>query len=136
MGADGSIAREHGAHAPGAGVSPPAADARKRLHDVDAVFSALAHPARRQILLTMHFWGGTMRAGDVAKRFGHSWPTTTRHLKVLVDAGLLSHERAGRTSLYRVRRSRLEVADEWLRWFDRVPDTSNARDRLLRIIGA
>jgi DNA-binding transcriptional ArsR family regulator len=117
-------------------VSPPAADARKRLQDVDAVFSALAHPARRQILLTMHFWGGTMCAGDVAKRFGHSWPTTTRHLQVLVDAGLLSHERAGRTSRYRLRRSRLEVADEWLRWFDKVPATGRARERLMGIVGA
>jgi DNA-binding transcriptional ArsR family regulator len=117
-------------------VSLPPGDARKRLQDVDAIFSALAHPARRQILLTIHFWGGTMRAGDVARRFGHSWPTTTRHLKVLVDAGLLSHERPGRTSLYRLRRSRLEVAEEWLRWFDKIPDTERARERLLGLVGA
>jgi DNA-binding transcriptional ArsR family regulator len=117
-------------------VSSAAPDARQRLQDVEAVFEALAHPARRQILLTVHFWGGTMRAGDVAKRFGHSWPTTTRHLKVLVDAGLLSHERAGRSSLYRLRRSRLEVAEEWLRWFDKVPNTARARERLLGIAGA
>jgi hypothetical protein len=26
-------------------------------------------------------------------RFGHSWPTTTRHLRLLTDAGLLIQER-------------------------------------------
>jgi DNA-binding transcriptional ArsR family regulator len=99
------------------------------------VFSALAHPVRRQILLTVHLWGGTMRAGDVAKRFGHTWATTTRHLSVLVDAGLLSHERAGRTSLYRLRRPGLQVAEDWFRWFDRIANTEKARERTLRIVG-
>ena len=117
-------------------MSGTSADPRKRLEDVEAVFSALAHPARRQILLTMHFWGGSMRAGDVANRFGHSWPTTTRHLKVLVDAGLLSHERVGRGSLYRLRRDRLRVADEWLAWFDKVPNSGKEKDRILRILSA
>jgi DNA-binding transcriptional ArsR family regulator len=28
-------------------------------------------------------------------RFGHSWPTTTRHLRLLTDAGLLIQERRG-----------------------------------------
>ena len=136
MGANGPVAREHGADAAGAAVSPSAADPKRRLQDVAAVFSALAHPARRQILLTVHFRGGAMQAGDVAKRFGHSWPTTTRHLKVLVDAGLLSHERVGRTSLYRLCRSRLRVADEWLGWFDKIPSTGSARERMLRIVSA
>ena len=111
-------------------------DPRKRLADVEAVFSALAHPARRQILLTIHFWDGTMRAGDVANRFGHSWPTTTRHLKVLVDAGLLSHERVGRESLYRLRRDRLQVAEEWLDWFDKAPNSGKEKERVLRMLSA
>ncbi len=77
-----------------------------------------------------------MRAGDVAKRFGHSWPTTTRHLRVLVDAGLLSYERVGRTRLYRLQRSRLEIAEEWLRWFDKAPESGKERERMLRIVSA
>jgi DNA-binding transcriptional ArsR family regulator len=115
-------------------VSPSRVDPKRRLEEVEAVFSALAHPARRQILLTVHFWGGTMRAGDVAKRFGHSWPTTTRHLNVLVDAGLLSHERVGRTSMYRLRMKGLRVAEEWFGWFAKVPSTERARERALRVV--
>jgi DNA-binding transcriptional ArsR family regulator len=109
------------------------ADPKQRLADVEAVFAALAHPARRQILLTVHFWGGSMRAGDVAKRFGHSWPTTTRHLKVLEEAGLLAHERVGRSRMYRLQRARLDVAREWFGWFDEASGAGVANDRLLRL---
>ncbi len=93
--------------------------AKERLEATDAVFAALAHPARRQVLLTVHFRGGEMTAGEIAGRFACAWPTTTRHLRVLVDAGLLSIEKRGRTRVYRLERERLGVAAEWLEWFDR-----------------
>jgi DNA-binding MarR family transcriptional regulator len=48
-------------------------------------------PARRQILLTIHFRGAA-NAGEIAARFAHKWPTTTRHLRVLEEAGLVQHE--------------------------------------------
>jgi DNA-binding transcriptional ArsR family regulator len=78
---------------------------------------AIAHPARRQILLTLHFRGGTATAGEIAKRFAHAWPTTTRHLHVLEQAGLLEHEREGRLRHYRLSRERLALVSEWLAWF-------------------
>ncbi len=91
----------------------------ERLAALEAVCAAIAHPARRQILLTVHFRGGAMTAGEIAGRFEHAWPTTTRHLRVLEDAGLLAHERAGRARVYRLQRDRLAVLGEWLSWFDR-----------------
>jgi DNA-binding transcriptional ArsR family regulator len=84
---------------------------------LDAVVAALAHPARRQILLTIHF-RGTATAGEIAGRFAHKWPTTTRHLRVLEDAGLVRHERRGRTRVYTVDKTRLALVSEWLGWFD------------------
>src|SRR5215212_10982552 len=84
------------------------------LAEVDAVFNALAHPARRQILLIVHYWGGTMTAGEVAGRFGHAWPTTTRHLQVLEEAGLVVHQRVGRERRYTLRHERFNVARTWL----------------------
>jgi DNA-binding transcriptional ArsR family regulator len=93
-------------------------DPRARLDDLDAVAAALAHPARRQILLTMHLRGGAMTAGEIAGRFSCAWPTTTRHLKVLEAAKLLSHERIGRTRIYRLQRDRLGLVKAWLGWFD------------------
>jgi DNA-binding transcriptional ArsR family regulator len=81
--------------------------------------AALAHPARRQILLTLHFRGGIASAGDIAARFEHKWPTTTRHLRVLEEAGLLRHEKRGRSRVYTLDRKRLALVSEWLRWFDK-----------------
>ena len=80
--------------------------------------AALAHPARRQILLTLHFRGGVATAGEIAARFEHKWPTTTRHLRVLEDAGLLRQEKRGRTRVYTLDRNRLALVTEWLRWFE------------------
>jgi DNA-binding transcriptional ArsR family regulator len=86
---------------------------------LDEVLTAIAHPARRQILLTLHFRGGTATAGELAARFEHAWPTTTRHLRVLEDAGLLRHEKAGRTRLYKLDRERLALVGEWIGWFEK-----------------
>jgi DNA-binding transcriptional ArsR family regulator len=82
------------------------------------VVTALAHPARRQILLTLHMRGGLATAGDIAARFEHKWPTTTRHLRVLEDAGLLRQEKRGRTRVYTLDKNRLALLTEWLEWFD------------------
>jgi len=96
-------------------------DAKESLAALDAVVAALAHPARRQILLTIHMRGGESTAGDLANRFAHAWPTTTRHLGILVEAGLLKQERAGRHRIYEVDHARLGVLEEWLGWFRKPP---------------
>src|SRR5262245_58975052 len=94
---------------------------KARLDAYEAVFTALAHPARRRILLTLNFEGGSMTAGEIADVFEHAWPTTTRHLQVLVVAGLLQQERRGRTRIYRIDRRRLELVRDWLAWFSKDP---------------
>lgn len=97
-------------------------DAKAKLEALDAVCSAIAHPARRQILLTVHL-RGTMTAGDIAGRFAHAWPTTSRHLKVLEQAGLVTQRREGRQRIYEVDHQRLALLEEWLGWFRRPCDT-------------
>jgi DNA-binding transcriptional ArsR family regulator len=96
-------------------------DPARQIEELDAVLGALAHPARRQILLTIWFRGGEMGSGDIAARFRHSWPTTTRHLRVLEEAGLVTQEKQGRTRVYRVNRDKLTGVREWLAWFDPKP---------------
>src|ERR1700741_5201287 len=82
--------------------------------DVDRVFLALAHEARRQVLLLLGQRGDELPSGYLAARFQHSWPTTSRHLKVLEEAGLVEVRREGRTSLYRLNRERLRhVVLDW-----------------------
>jgi DNA-binding transcriptional ArsR family regulator len=91
--------------------------AKGRLSDLEAVFSALDHAARRQILLILHTRGGEMTSGDIAARFSCAWPTTSRHLRKLESAGLVQVERTGRESTYRLNRDRLAVVSQWLGWF-------------------
>src|SRR5262249_49847802 len=83
----------------------------------ELLFTALAHPARRRILMTLNFQGGAMTAGQIAALFDHAWPTTTRHLHVLEEARLITHERQGRERLYRIDRRRIALARDWLDWF-------------------
>ena len=81
---------------------------------LDRVFSALGHPARRRILIVLHARGGEMGAGEINDRFRHSWPTTTRHLGVLRDAGLVRVREKGRRRLYTLDRTPLRDSTGWL----------------------
>jgi len=99
-------------------------NAVERLAALEVVFAALAHAARRQILLTVHF-RGSMSAGEIAARFAHAWPTTTRHLRVLEKAGLLQQERSGRNRVYSVNRQRLGLVRDWMNWFGDAPSDAD-----------
>jgi len=70
------------------------------------VFKALAHPDRRKVLDCLR--GGPQLAGDLAAEFESSWPTMSRHLSVLKDAGLILAERQGTQILYRINTSVVE----------------------------
>ena len=82
------------------------------------MFFALAHASRRQVLLVLRFRGGEMTAGEIAERFSCTWPTTSRHLRVLEEAGLVGVERRGRERVYRLAGERLDVLRRWLGWFE------------------
>jgi DNA-binding transcriptional ArsR family regulator len=87
--------------------------------DVEVVFRALAHGARRHILLLLQLRGGEATAGEIAERLSCRWPTTSRHLRVLRSAGLVEVESQGRERVYRLLSERLRrVTGHWLRWFD------------------
>jgi DNA-binding transcriptional ArsR family regulator len=99
-------------------------------HSIDsyeAIFTALAHPARRRMLISLHFSGGEMSAGAIAGLFAQAWPTTTRHLQALEAAGLVAVERRGRSRFYRLHPPRLALARDWLDWFGRDPVTAKER---------
>lgn len=78
------------------------ASAEIDIEKLDGAFNALAHPARRQILLVLKAHGGRMTAGEIARRFSCAWPTTSRHLSVLARAGLVAIDRRGRARIYRL----------------------------------
>jgi DNA-binding transcriptional ArsR family regulator/catechol 2,3-dioxygenase-like lactoylglutathione lyase family enzyme len=65
------------------------------------VLAALANDGRRRILRVIADRGGEMTSGEIAEQFSTAWSTTTRHLAVLREAGLVSVETRGRERVYR-----------------------------------
>lgn len=89
------------------------------LEALEAVFGALGHESRRTILVVIHARGGEMTSGEIASRFEHTWPTTTRHLRILEGAGLVHVSLRGRERVYKLDEARLRgVVGSWLARFD------------------
>lgn len=88
------------------------------LEDMDTVFDALAHRSRRTILSILQARGGTMTSKEIAQRFECTWATTSRHLRILKNAGLVCVELDGREHVYQLNRERLlQIAGDWVRRF-------------------
>ena len=66
-------------------------------------FRALADETRRTILRLLR--DGPRTSGEIAGEFHSSWPTISRHLAVLRDAGLVSAARQGQEIRYELNTS-------------------------------
>ena len=71
-----------------------------------SAYRALGDPTRREILRLLR--DGDLAAGELAGRFDMSWPSVSRHLKVLEGAGLVDSARHGNSIVYSLRTSVLE----------------------------
>ena len=79
------------------------------------VFKALADPTRRRILRLLR--DGPLTSGEIAERFDTSWPTVSRHLAVLRDAGLILSVREGQQIIYELNTTVVEdVVNSLLDW--------------------
>lgn len=65
---------------------------------MQAAFKALSDPTRREILRLLRT--GPKSSGQLAEHFDSAWPTVSRHLAVLRDAGLIISTRDGQNILY------------------------------------
>jgi ArsR family transcriptional regulator, arsenate/arsenite/antimonite-responsive transcriptional repressor len=101
----------------------------RELKDFEVVFKALAHASRRHVLVVLNARGGSMTAGEIARRFSCSWPTTSRHLRVLEQAGLVRVDKQGREWVYVLQTERIRrVVGEWIRWFEASNDEKGKED--------
>ena len=75
-------------------------------------FKALAHPLRREIVERLG--SGAATGGVVTRDFGVSRPTSSRHLKVLEEAGVVSRAIDGRTHRLALRPEALAEASDWI----------------------
>jgi len=63
---------------------------------LDAVFAALSDPVRRAILMRLD--GSDLLVSEIAAPFDISLQAVSRHIQVLVRAGLIEQHRTGRIS--------------------------------------
>jgi DNA-binding transcriptional ArsR family regulator len=79
---------------------------------LDRVFSALSHPARRAIVARLA--GGVATVSEIAEPFDMSLNAVSKHLMVLEDAGLLAREVVGREHRCALNAAPLAEASEWV----------------------
>jgi DNA-binding transcriptional ArsR family regulator len=76
------------------------------------VFHAIAHPARRAILVTLR--DGERPASELAEPFRMTFAAISQHLRVLEEAGLVSVRPDGRQRLYRLDPKPLDGVVTWI----------------------
>lgn len=75
----------------------------------------MADPRRREILRLLR--AGPRSSGFIAEQFRTSWPTISRHLAMLRDAGLILSERNGQQIVYELNTTVVEdLVNHLLAW--------------------
>src|ERR1700746_1033208 len=84
---------------------------------LDRVFAALADPVRRAILRRLD--GRDLLVSEVAEPFAISLQAVSRHIQVLVRAGLVTQERTGRISRCRLDAGPIYQAAVWVQHYSK-----------------
>lgn len=79
---------------------------------LDATFMALAHPARRSMLVRLS--RGEATVGELAEPLAMTLPAVTKHLKVLQRAGLVHQGRSAQWRPCRLEPAPLQDASGWI----------------------
>lgn len=91
--------------------STPAADT------LSPVFSALADPTRRAIL--MRLMRGDATVAELGAPFAMSQPAVSKHLRVLEDAGLISRSKVATARYSHLEAEPLQQANDWMQQYKR-----------------
>ena len=84
---------------------------------LDRVFSALSDPVRRAILERLD--GEDLLVSELAEPFAISLQAVSRHIQVLVRAGLVKQERTGRISRCRLDAGPIYHAAAWINQYSK-----------------
>ena len=80
-------------------------------------FNAVAEPRRRDIL---EFLSPAERAvSEIVSGLGLAQPSVSKHLRVLLDVGLVEVRREGRQAFYRTNAEAIKPVHEWTSQFER-----------------
>jgi DNA-binding transcriptional ArsR family regulator len=83
----------------------------------DATFRALADPSRRRVLDALA--QGEHSVNELCELFDTSQPAVSQHLRVLRDAGLVSHRQDGRHRYYSLDARPLREVFDWSSHYQR-----------------
>lgn len=86
-------------------------------HTLNRVFAALADPVRRQVLGMLD--GEALLVSEIAVPFDISIQAVSKHIQVLVKAGLIKQERTGRISLCRLDAGPILNAAAWINQYSK-----------------
>jgi DNA-binding transcriptional ArsR family regulator len=87
-------------------------------NDVAEVFVALADPTRRRVIELLG--DRAHRAGELAAAAGTSAPVMSRHLRILLEAGVVADERVPDDARVRVFHLRPEPVTALRAWLDQL----------------
>jgi len=90
------------------------------------VFGAISHPARRRMLDLLVESDRSVNV--IAGQFQMSRPAVSQHLRILLDAGLVTEQRHGRERRYHFVPAGLGPLRDWMAHYERFWD-----DRLQRL---
>lgn len=82
---------------------------------LDDLFSAMAHPTRRDILDRLR--SGDRAISELAEPYDMTLPAVSKHIRVLEDAGLIRIRREGRVRVCRLEAEPLLGCREWIARF-------------------
>jgi DNA-binding transcriptional ArsR family regulator len=80
-------------------------------------FNAVAEPRRREILSFIALQERPV--GEIVDRLGMEQPSVSKHLRVLLEVGLVNVRRDGRRMLYRTNADAIRPLHEWTETFER-----------------
>jgi DNA-binding transcriptional ArsR family regulator len=100
---------------------------------LDLVFAALSDPIRRSILERLD--GNSLLVSEIAAAYAVSLQAVSRHIQVLVHAGLITQARTGRISRCSLEAGPIADAAVWINRYSKYWDTQfqSLADQLLAI---
>jgi DNA-binding transcriptional ArsR family regulator len=101
------------------------------LDPLSRVFSALADPTRRDMVARLA--AGDATVNELAAPYGVSIQAVSKHLRVLMDAGLVSRSKDAQRRPAHLEADTLDLATDWLERYRRAAEERYRRlDELLR----
>ena len=88
----------------------------------DTLWTALGDPHRRSVLDLLA--QGELSVGELVERLGLTQPQTSKHLRVLRDAGLVRVEHRAQRRIYAVDPEPMTELDQWLAPYRHLWNTS------------